>query len=91
MTVQEWYSSPETHKEFERVLATTALKGAVELLQARARVGQLRTTSLNDLALQHAVASGYQKALDDLIALSKPMISRKPATVPKHWEPDEKA
>jgi hypothetical protein len=89
MNLQDWYSNPETHQELQRLLGTSVLRGAVDLLQQRARVPQLRTTDLNELALQHAIASGYQKALDDLVALAQIPVAKKLPKLPKHWEAAE--
>lgn len=88
-TLTEWYRTPEPQKELRRLLDETALGVAVSVLQERARVGPLPSTDVTQLALQHAIASGYQKALNDLEALSHPkrVIERK--SLPKHFEKPE--
>jgi hypothetical protein len=88
-SLAEWYQTPEPHKELRRLLDETALGVAVNILQERARIGPLDSTDTTQIALQHAIASGYQKALNDLDALSRPrsIIQRKP--LPKHFEKPE--
>jgi hypothetical protein len=86
MTRDEWFSSEEAYKELRRLIDTTVLGSALGVLQTGARLGPLASLDTTALALQHAVASGYQKALDDLDALAKPHIVRKPKPLPKHWE-----
>lgn len=88
-TLNEWYQTPEPYKELRRMLDETALGVAVSILQERARIGPLDSTDTTQLALQHAIASGYQKALNDLDALSRPrnIVTRKPP--PRHFEKPE--
>jgi hypothetical protein len=86
MTRDEWFTSEEAYKELRRLIDTTLLGSALEVLQQEARLGPLTSLEPTTLALQHAVASGYQKALDDLDTLAKPHITRKPKLLPKHWE-----
>lgn len=86
MTAEEWYTSEEAYKELRRLLDTTILGSAIEILQTGARLGPLTSLEPTTLALQHAVASGYQKALDDLESLARPKIVRTPKPLPKHWE-----
>lgn len=88
-TLTEWYRTPEPQKELRRLLDETALGVAVSILQEGSRVGPLPSTDVTQLALQHAIASGYQKALSDLEALSRPrrVLERKPP--PKHFEKPE--
>jgi poly-D-alanine transfer protein DltD len=86
MTLHDWYLNPEPQQELRRLMEATVLGSALELLQARAKVGAITSADTTFLALQHAVASGYQKALDDLEALSRPHIQKKIKPLPKHWE-----
>jgi hypothetical protein len=86
MTREEWQTSDEAYKELRRLIDTTILGSALEVLQREARLGPLTSVDTTTLALQHAVASGYQKALDDIEALAKPHIVRAPKPLPKHWE-----
>lgn len=86
MTHEDWYLSEEAYKELRRLIDTTVLGSALQVLQNGARLGPLTSVDPTTLALHHAVASGYQKALDDIEALAKPHIVRKPKPLPKHWE-----
>ena len=67
-------------------METTILGSALELLQNRAKVQPLASADTTFLALQHAVASGYQKALEDFAALANPAPVKKTKPLPKHWE-----
>ena len=82
MTITAWYSVPELREELARLIKNTALSTALEVLslQAKARMPSMQV-DVTTLALTHAHLAGYQKALDDLVALTQPPLIAKRAIV----------
>lgn len=82
MTITAWYSVPELREELARLIKNTALSTALEVLslQAKARMPSMQV-DVTTLALTHAHLAGYQKALDDLTALTQPPLIAKRAIV----------
>ena len=81
-----WYNSPNMMEELRALLAEGPLHEAMTILQERANARKIPGVDLTALALQHATLVGYQKALDDLINLSRPVKKR---TLPKLTEWDK--
>ena len=71
-----WYNSPNMMEELRALLAEGPLHEAMIILQERAKARKIPEADLTALALQHATLVGYQKALDDLINLSRPVKKR---------------
>lgn len=86
MTTELWYNSPNMMEDLRGLLAEGALHEAVLILQERAKARKIPEADITSLALQHATLVGYQKALDDLINLSRPVKKR---TLPKLTEWDK--
>ena len=82
MTITAWYSVPELREELARLTKETVLSTALEVLslQAKAKLPSMQV-DVTTLALTHAPLAGYQKALDDLVALTQPPLIAKRAIV----------
>ncbi len=82
MTITAWYSVPELSEELARLTKETVLSTALEVLslQAKAKLPSMQV-DVTTLALTHAHLAGYQKALDDLVALTQPPLIAKRAIV----------
>ena len=80
MTITAWYNVPELREELARLMKETVLSTALEILstQAKAKLPSMQV-DVTTLALTHAHLAGYQKALDDLIALTQPPLIAKRA------------
>lgn len=72
MSVKDWYLSPTLMLELSIALQEEPLKSLMSLLQSRAKAKTINSNDVTYIALEHATLSGYQKALDDIIALSQP-------------------
>lgn len=85
MTTEDWYRSPTAMHELAGLLEKGVLKEAMELLKANALPAALRTCDVTAIALNHAVLSGYNKALQHLEALAtNPTKDQKP--MPPAWD-----
>lgn len=80
MTITAWYNVPELREELARLMKETVLSTALEVLsvQAKAKLPSMQV-DVTTLALTHAHLAGYQKALDDLVALTQPPLIAKRA------------
>lgn len=82
MTITNWYSVPELREELARLVKETVLATALEVLSTKAKATlPSMQVDVTTLALTHAHLAGYQKALDDLMALSRlPLVSKRTLT-----------
>jgi hypothetical protein len=85
MTTEDWYRSPTAMTELAALLKEGALKDAIEVLKEESRATSFNTNDLATISLRHASMAGYNKAINDLIALATPTkkISR---NTPLEWE-----
>lgn len=71
MNAKEWYNSPTLMVELAKAIHEEPLKSLLAVLQTRAKAQIINSNDVTQIALTHATLSGYQKALDDIIALSQ--------------------
>ena len=84
MTAAQWYQSPTAMIELDKLLREGSLKDAMEVLKEESRATSFNTNDLATIALRHASLAGYQKALNDLVALSMPPKKLKKQTL-EEW------
>jgi len=84
MTTSDWYRDDTNHGELRSLLIKGALKSAVDVLQYNARASGPTSNDPVAIALHHRLLVGYQKAIDDLKALSQPKPA-KPKTPSDNW------
>lgn len=82
---QQWYVTHLPQEELGRLLTSTCLQQAVAILQSQAKPKTLKSADPVSLALTHAQLVGYQKAIDDLIALSAPRNAKQLSALPTEW------
>lgn len=82
---QKWYVTPIPQQELDRLITSSCLGAALEILQNQAKARGIKSVDPVTIALSHAQLAGYQKAIDDLIALSAPKNVKGPATLPTEW------
>jgi len=84
-SIQKWYTTHLPQEELDRLITTTCLGEALSILKEHAKVNPVKSNDLTVIALAHAQLAGYQKAIDDLLALAAPR-NRKPlAPLPSEW------
>ena len=71
MNIKDWYSSPTLMVELAKAIHEEPLKSLLAVLQSRAKAQIINSNDVTQIALAHAALSGYQKALDDITALSQ--------------------
>lgn len=82
---QKWYVTPLPQQELDRLLTTSCLKDAVGILQNQAKPRMMKSADPVTVALAYAQLVGYQKAIDDLIALSAPKNTKPLSALPTEW------
>jgi regulator of sirC expression with transglutaminase-like and TPR domain len=84
-SIQKWYTTHLPQEELDRLISTTCLGEALSILKQHAKVPPVKSNDLTAIALAHAQLAGYQKAIDDLIALSAPRNRKQLAPLPTEW------
>lgn len=82
---QLWYTTNHPQEELGRLLTSTCLKDAVGILQSQAKPKSIKTADPVSLALTHAQLVGYQRAIEDLLALAAPRNMKQLAALPAEW------
>jgi len=82
---QKWYVTPLPQQELDRLITSTCLGDAIGILQAQAKPKMLKSSEPVAIALAHAQLVGYQKAIDDLVALSAPRNVKPLSALPTEW------
>lgn len=84
-SIQKWYTTHLPQEELDRLITTTCLGEALDILKQHAKVPPVKSNDLTAIALSHAQLAGYQKAIDDLLALAAPRNRKQLAPLPTEW------